>query len=313
MDSVETRARSGPPPQETVLSPHVRLERVVLLVNPQSGSVGPKAVDEATGIVASYGLEPKVLRLDEGPFDAVIDQAFADQPDVILVLAGDGTAGSIAARAGPDGPLIAPLPGGTMNMLPQALYHTVDWKQALRQTLERGRPQPVSGGEINGNAFYCAAILGSSALWAPAREAVRGGRINLAWRYAQRALRRAFSGQIRFTLDRQRERRASNLLIITPLISRRVGAEDGLEAAAMSPADAAETLRLAARAVFDDWRHDPSVDSRPTHAMTLRSRSLIPAILDGETVSVGRAARVRYLPQAFRALVPDPVGDGPGG
>jgi hypothetical protein len=46
-----------------------------------------------------------------------------------------------SARAQPDGPLVAPLPGGTMNMLPRALYGTADWKVALRRALEEGAPQ----------------------------------------------------------------------------------------------------------------------------------------------------------------------------
>lgn len=304
MTSNGEQTHSEPAPQTPALSPHVRLQSVVLLVNPMSGSVGPSALDEATEIIASYGLKPSVRRLDRGQFDETIDQAMAEKPDVILVLAGDGTVGTVAARAGADGPLIAPLPGGTMNMLPKAIYRTADWKQALRQTLEQGQPQPVAGGLINGHAFYCAAILGPSALWAPAREALRGGRMNLAWRYAQRALRRAFTGQIRFAMEHQRERRATNLLVISPVISRQVEAHEGLEVAVVNPADAAEAMRLAAHAVFDDWRHDPSVDTRPTRRLTLRSRSLVPAILDGETVNVGRAAEVRFVPCAFRALAP---------
>lgn len=304
MDKIEAETDSGPDADIRALSPHVPIRSVALLVNPLSGSVGPNALDEATALVQSFGLTPQVYRLDQGQFDDTISQALAGKPDVVLVLAGDGTAGTIASRAGPDGPLIAPLPGGTMNMLPKALYHTLDWKLALQRTLEGGRPRAVAGGEINGHAFYCAAILGASALWAPAREAVRGGRLTLAWRYAVRALKRAFSGQIRFGLDGKRERRASNLVIISPTISLKV--EEGLEVAAVNPADAAEALRLAAHAMFDDWRHDPAVDSRATRNVSLRSRVRIPAVLDGETVSLGRAAQVRYLPCAFRALVPDP-------
>ncbi len=112
---------------------------------------------------------------------------------MLLVLAGDGTAGTIASRAGPDGPLVAPLPGGTMNMLPKALYGTGDWQAALRTALSEGAPQYVAGGEVQGHVFYCAAILGSPALWAPAREAVREGRFAQAWTYARRALKRSFS------------------------------------------------------------------------------------------------------------------------
>ena len=35
--------------------------------------------------------------------------------------------------------------------------------------------RPVAGGEVDGRPFYVAAILGSPALWGPAREAIREG------------------------------------------------------------------------------------------------------------------------------------------
>lgn len=306
MSNDEANMSSGPGSRSRALSPHVPLETVVMLVNPASGSVGPKAADEAMEIFESYGLNPSIRLFEPGRFDEIIDQALADKPDVIVVLAGDGTAGTIASRAGADGPVIAPLPGGTMNMLPKALYHTVDWKHALHDTLSQGRLQKVAGGEIDGHRFYCAAILGSPALWAPAREAMRGGRLNLAWRYAQRALSRSFSGHIRFAADGSRERRAICLTLISPVISEAVDESDGLETAILNPADAGEAVRLAAHAVLDDWRRDPSVATHPARRISLRSRSRIPAALDGEIVNLGRRAEVRYIPQAFRALVPPP-------
>ena len=103
------------------LTPHTPLKRVVMLVNPLSGSVGPRAAEEAEALLAEYDLEARVVVLEGGGFDQAIVDAFAEEPDVIFVLAGDGTARSVASRARPDGPMIAPLPGGTMNMLPKAL------------------------------------------------------------------------------------------------------------------------------------------------------------------------------------------------
>src|SRR5690606_31862036 len=136
-----------------------------------SGSVGPRAAGEVEAILAEYPCEGEVISLEGPRINAQIEEALASNPDVLFVLAGDGTARAAASKAGPKGPLVAPLPGGTMNMLPKALYGTTDWKQALRTALEEGAPQAVSGGVVEGEAFYCAAILGSPALWAPAREA----------------------------------------------------------------------------------------------------------------------------------------------
>lgn len=293
-----------------VLTPHVQLRRVIMLVNPLSGSVGPKAADEARAILEGYACHAEVVALEGGRFDQQIDEALAAKPDVLFVLAGDGTAGAAASRAGPDGPLVAPLPGGTMNMLPKALYGTADWKQALKSALEEGEAQDVAGGVVEDGdlrePFYCAAILGSPALWAPAREAVRSGKLKLAIQYARRALRRAFSGRIRYTLDGGTRRRTEALVLISPMISKAMDGDEGLEAAAMDPTHAADAFRLAAHALFDDWRRDPSVRTKPTRIAAVRARSRIPAVIDGEPTLLSNTAQVRFTPKAFRALAPRP-------
>lgn len=288
------------------LTPHTPLRRAVMLVNPLSGGVGARAAEEAEAILADYDLDADVVVLEGGDFDEAITCAFKAKPDVIFVLAGDGTARSVASRARPDGPMIAPLPGGTMNMLPRALYGTADWRAALRLALEEGEPQFVSGGEVEGEYFYCAAILGSPALWAPAREAMRTGKVRLAWQYARRALKRAFTGRLRFTLDDGDRRRAEALVLISPMISRAMDEPVGLEAAAMDPSDAAQAFRLAATALFSDWRHDPSVTTRPARRIQVRARSKIPAVIDGEPILLRPEVTVKFTPKAFRALTPKP-------
>ena len=292
-------------PEPRTLTPHERIGSVILLVNAQSGSVGPKAADEAEAILAEYACDSRVIPLD-GDFDAQIDEALAAKPDLILVLAGDGTARAVASKAGPKGPLVAPLPGGTMNMLPKALYGTADWKAALHLCLSEGVAQPVSGGVVDGHPFYCAAILGSPALWAPAREAVREGKLKLAWSYGRRALKRAFSGHIRFNLDNGPRQKAEALVLISPMISKAMDDSSGLEAAVMNPSDAAEAFRLAAHALFDDWRTDPSVTTQAVKTVTLTARSRIPAVVDGEPIRLPTETKVTFTPNAFRALAPRP-------
>ena len=279
---------------------------MAIVVNPLSGGVGPQAAAEAAAILSLYDCEAAVTTLEGGRIPDQIAEALAARPDVLFVLAGDGTARSVAAQAGMKGPLIAPLPGGTMNMLPKALYGTADWKAALRRALDEGEPMVVSGGVVEGEAFYCAAILGSPALWAPAREAMRTGKLKLAWMYGRRALNRAFTGRIRYSLDGGDKRRAEALVLISPLISKAMVKCDGLEAAAMNPSDAAQAFRLAAHALFDDWRHDSNVTTRPARWITVSARSKIPAVIDGEPMLLSRDASVSFLPRAFMALAPLP-------
>lgn len=303
-------ASDGAAAEARSLTPHLPLGRVIMLVNPLSGSVGPRAAGEAEAILAEYPCEASVVSLEPADFAGQIQAALEARPDALFVLAGDGTAGSIASQAGPDGPLIAPLPGGTMNMLPKTLYGTSDWKAALRVALEEGAPQCVAGGQVDdgdiSQSFFCAAIFGSPALWAPAREAMRTGRLKLAWLYARRAFKRAFSGRLRFGLDNRPERRAEALVLISPMISRVMEENNGLEAAAMNPSHAMEAFRLAAHAVLDDWRQDPAVTTRATKRVQIRARSRIPAVIDGEPVLLRHAAQVRFVARAFQALAPNP-------
>lgn len=288
------------------LTSHVEIRRVIVLVNPLSGSVGPRAAAEVERIMADYPCEAEVIELVGETMDTQINTALATRPDVLFVLAGDGTARAAASKAGPQGPLVAPLPGGTMNMLPKALYGTTDWKAALRDALETGSAQCVSGGSVEGEAFYCAGIFGSPALWAPAREAMRTGKLGLAWTYGRRALRRAFSGKIRVELDGGTSRRSEALALISPMISRALDEPVGLEAAAMNPVDAAEAFRLAATAVFSDWRQDPSVMTQPARRIRIKARSRIPAVLDGEPTLLPNDTTVTFIAKAFQALAPEP-------
>lgn len=304
--SPAAQGRSAPAAARRAVTPHAPIGRVVVLVNPLSGGVGDGAAAEAAAILQAFACESEVTTLEGPDMDQTIEAALDSRPDLIVVLAGDGTARSVASRAGPDGPLVAPLPGGTMNMLPRALYGTTDWKEALRAILEDGEPQYVSGGEVEGHAFYCAAILGAPALWAPAREALRGGRLKLAFSHALHAWRRAFSGRIRFDLDGGRRQKAEALVLISPMISRALDEPVGLEAAVMNPHDAADAFRLAAHALFDDWRADPAVRTQPARRIRVDARSRVPAVLDGETVRLSSNATIRFLPKAFRALAPRP-------
>src|SRR5262249_23245417 len=155
-----------------------------------------------------------------------------------------------AELCGPKGPLLAPLPGGTMNMLPKALYGEIDWRHALRDTLAHGVERKVGGGEIGGRTFYCAAMIGATAPFAPARDAVRGHELGEAIRGAGEAYARAFAGRVRFELNAGSYHKAQSLTLLTPMISKAMDNDaHSMEVAAIDPANAAQAVRLSARVV----------------------------------------------------------------
>ena len=281
------------------------MRRIDIVVNTASGSVGPQAPAIAERLMAKYGVIGRVHAPETSELEACLRSVIDAGPDAVLVVAGDGTARAAAELAGPEGPMIAPLAGGTMNMLPHALYGERSWEEAMSACLEGGEARMISGGEVGGRLFFVAAILGSPALWATAREAAREGRLDLAVARARRAFQRAFSGRLRFVLDGRPKQRAEALTLMCPLVSTALAAEErALEAAALDPSSALDVFRLGFNAARGQWRDDPSVSVGRCRTGRVWAGGRIPAILDGEPARFDPKVSIRFRPKAFRALVP---------
>ncbi|OYX06221.1 MAG: diacylglycerol kinase [Caulobacter vibrioides] len=281
------------------------MKRIDVVANIASGSVGPDAPEIAERLLAEYGVTGVVHAPAPSELIDCLRVVIDGTPDAVLVLAGDGTARAAAEMAGADGPLIAPLPGGTMNMLPYALYGERRWEEVMRDCLGDGEARMISGGEVGGRLFFVAAILGSPALWATAREAAREGRLDLALARARRAFRRAFSGRLRYALDGRPKGKAEALTFLCPLVSSALDAEEqALEAAALDPKGAVEVFRLGMNAALGQWREDPSVSVGRCRSGRIWANGRIPAILDGEPTRLPPETAIHFRPEAFRALVP---------
>src|ERR1700761_8214748 len=109
------------------LEPSLPLGRIEAVINAAAGSVGRGATKALQDIVAEFGLSAHVAEVEPRHVVKALHAAVAARPDLLIVVAGDGTARLAAELCGPEGPLLAPLPGGTMNMLPRALYGQTDW------------------------------------------------------------------------------------------------------------------------------------------------------------------------------------------
>ena len=289
-----------------------RFGKICLVANPASGSVGPGAVAEARAILEAFGLTATMTAPEPAQLAPALEAAVKARPDLLIVLAGNGTARAAASLCGPTGPLIAPLAGGTMNVLPHALYGLRPWQAALRDILESGVERPVAGGSVGGQDFCVAAILGTPALWALAREAARRRKLKLMMVRARRAMRRAFTTKLRYSLDGAAPKRAEALILMCPLVSRAMHEETSLEAAALNAHQPAEVVRLGARALIGElfgdmlggWRDDPTVIAGPCRRARVWASEPIPAILDGEPMRFDREVEVVFRPVAFRALAP---------
>jgi diacylglycerol kinase family enzyme len=282
-----------------------KISRIEAVVNIASGGATAQDAEQMRALLAEHGAHANVQVADGAEIERRLRSAVDAAPDLLVILAGDGTARSAADMAGPQGPLIAPLPGGTMNMLPHAVYGAVPWREALTGVLETGVERDIGGGLIEGRSFLVAAILGAPALWAPAREAVRDGKLRLAFARMRRAWRRAFSGRLRYALDDGPRGKAEALAFLCPLASSALDNEaQSLEAAVIDPQTVGEAARIGFKALVDDWRNDPAVSAGPCRQARVWAASRVPAVLDGEPVWLASNATVDWRPQVARLLAP---------
>jgi diacylglycerol kinase family enzyme len=280
-----------------------KLNRIEVLANVASGSVGRTGPAEIEKILSGHGLAANVRAPGPEDLAAALREAVDAAPDLLIILAGDGTARAAAEFCGPDGPMIAPLPGGTMNMLPHAIYGVRPWQAALKLALDQGFEQSIGGGEVEGHSFLVGAIFGSPALYAPAREAARFGKLKLALARARRAMRRTFRGRLRYILDGGGREKAEALMLMCPLASKALDNDDNaLEAAAFDVHGATDIMRVGLHAVMGDWRNTPGVEVDRCQVARIWSAHGIPALLDGESVRLKPLAEVRHIPKLVRVL-----------
>lgn len=287
------------------------VRKIEVVLNLASGSVSETAPMEAEAILANYGLSARVCASSSGDLERCLRTALDSGPDLLAVVAGDGTARAAAEMCGPDGPLFAPLAGGTMNMLPHAIYGARPWQEALADILDNGVERPLAGGAVDGKLFLVAAILGTPALWAPAREAMREGKARLALQRARTAWSRAFSSRLRYVIGDGPRQKGEAVIFLCPTASRRLSDdEQALEAAGLDLNGALEAFRLGLHAAVGDWRDDPAVDLGLCRKARVWAPRSIPALLDGETVQVGSFADVTFVPHVARVLAPpdEPAG-----
>lgn len=279
--------------------------KIGALMNTSSGSCNADSEAELEAILAEAGLaEARRWCVAGDQVAAALVEAEAANLDLLIVVAGDGTIRAAAQTCGRNGAILAPLPGGTMNMLPKALYGAEDWQSCLRATLQDPMVRGVHGGRVGDELFFVAAIFGAPTLFAEAREAARAGKIGEAIERGIDVLTKAFERRLSYRFDSLDAGTAEAVTVLCPLTSR-VLADDApsLEGAAIDTPGGLAAARLALTAAFANWRDDPDVTSAAIGTAELSSDEPIPAILDGESFMLGREATVTFVPDAFRALV----------
>src|SRR5438105_416629 len=94
-----------------------------VIINTSSGGCDSESEAEILEILKGAGINDcKAWCGQSDQMEQSFAQAAAHKPEVFVVLGGDGTIRTAAEACHRHGGYLIPLPGGTMNMLPRALY-----------------------------------------------------------------------------------------------------------------------------------------------------------------------------------------------
>ena len=280
--------------------------KIGVIINTSSGDFDSESEQKMFCILQRAGIvEPRVWCDSADEMTRSLIEATGQNLDVLIVLGGDGTIRTAAEACAEKGSYLIPLPGGTMNMLPRALYGDVAWEETLRNTLTAPSTKMLSGGRIAGKQFLIAALVGAPALWAESRESMREGDIVDAIEKGSVAFRKMFETKIQYLISGEMKGEAEAVALICPLISEQMSdSEQALEAAVVDVESAAEVIGLLSTAAFGKWRDHRNIVLAKTKRVSVQSSKDIPATLDGEIVNLGTSAEINFVSRALTVLVP---------
>ena len=280
--------------------------KVGAIINTSSGGCDLESEQKMLSILKHAGaVEPKTWCGAAEEMERSFAEAAEQKLEVIIVLGGDGTIRTAAEACAERGPYLIPLPGGTMNMLPRALYGDLSWEDALKNTLTAPSAKVLSGGRITDKQFFIAAIVGTPALWAEPRESIREGDIVDAIHKGSVAFQKMFETKVQYLISEEIKGEAEAVALICPLISEEMSdSAQALEAAVIDVESAAEVIGLATTAAFGRWRDDRNILLTKTKRVGVQSSKDIPATLDGESVSLGKSAEIDFVSRALTVIVP---------
>jgi diacylglycerol kinase family enzyme len=279
--------------------------KVGAIINTSSGGCESESEQKMLSILKRAGVvEPKMWCGGADHMEHSFAEATEQKLEVLIVLGGDGTIRTAAEACAEKGPFLIPLPGGTMNMLPRALYGDVSWEDALKNALTAPSVKVLSGGRIADKQFFIAVIVGAPALWAEPRESIREGDIVDAIEKGSVAFRNMFETKVQYTISEEIKGEAEAVALICPLISEEMSdSEQALEAAVIDVESAAELISLATTAAFGKWRDNRNILLTKTKRVGVQSGKDIPATLDGESINLGTSAEIDFVSRALTVIV----------
>ncbi len=185
------RAPASPAPAGADAAPRGR--SFALVLNDRAGALLAAGTQDAAARLAG-SLAASGLALHDVPHGTLVERirAAAATADVVVVGGGDGSIACAAQCLAGSDRVLAILPAGTMNLLARDLRLPVGDLDAAAELLVSGAVRRIDLGEVAGQVFTCACMLGTPARIGHHRElARRRGSGPLAWLRVARAAWRA--------------------------------------------------------------------------------------------------------------------------
>ena len=296
------------------------LRKIALVVNEAAGTASSTDVSRVMTLVQEALPQTVVDAASVAPPDleAALDTAFAEAPDVVVVFGGDGTARSAAKRALATQVPIAPLPGGTMNVLAKLVFGHADLAQAIKQ-LPQCRTTGLDVGMVGGEPFFLSAAFGFAGPLARLRESMRPPRrarevVSAAFT-CMRALGPSLRGGVKWRRAGAKWHHAQTLVVALGSLERVLTPEEEdvhtgelLQAAALRLRSIWDVAKLGGDAVrLRDWRELNQLTLVAARRIELELRSKRPlAVLDGEPIRLSHAQEITVSEGALPVLAARP-------
>ncbi len=247
----------------------------------------------------------------------VLNQLLETQADAIIVVGGDGTARTVAEAAKTKNIPIAPLPGGTMNILPKQLYPQRSFEEALAE-LPSARLGYLDCGAAQGRLFFLSAAIGLVPQLCRVRERFRQTRgLTEAMELVsdiRRVARDAFKSRIVLTAKtNKRQRRRTSVIVATDLLRSSSNwtlpdndQSGGLLYAELRVSGWRGLLQLGFNAFLDRLMTDKNVELSYTPWVSAESgRGSVLVALDGEPVILRSPVKIELVPHSVPVLMLD--------
>jgi len=280
---------------------------ISVIINSASGSTSDISEDICRKFEAANMPKPVIYDCAPEALDDAFQRVADDDTDLLIIYGGDGTckAGAICARE-KSIPLIA-LPGGTMNMLPKALYGTTDWQEALDLALGQDAPRWIAAGQVNDQIFFVAMIIGEPIKMSDLREELRDGHVIEAMKHVPQVIGAVTSGEIfDYTVDGAPYVRDANALLLScPLMSTGARKPDCFELATIPPLSLRSVIGVGVKTLLTNWRDSAHVRVGDIERLNITGKGAFDILLDGEAHSVNAPIEVSLLPQGVQVLAPN--------